>query len=170
MGYDSIEAVLSDARVDAVYIATPNHLHAPYALLAAQAGKQVLAEKPIALTMSEGIEVVRAARDNGITLGVGFELRQHPGRIEARNLIAAGTLGTVALAQSQFGTGVPGAAHPEPGSGYSQWWTEADRAGGAFYAVFTAVKKCGPNTSTGMTLTGSRTPPEESLALIPRAI
>jgi 1,5-anhydro-D-fructose reductase (1,5-anhydro-D-mannitol-forming) len=132
VGYDSIEAVLSDARVDAVYIATPNHLHAPYALLAAQAGKQVLAEKPIALTMSEGIEVVRAARDNGITLGVGFELRQHPGRIEARNLIAAGTLGTVALAQSQFGTGVPGAAHPEPRSGYSQWWTETDRAGGAF--------------------------------------
>jgi len=132
VGYDSIETALNDSRVDAVYIATPNHLHASYATLAARAGKHVLMEKPLALNMSEGIEVVRAAQTNDVRLGVGFELRQHPGRIEARDLIADGALGTVSLAQSQFGGGVQGAVHPTPRSGFSQWWTEPERAGGAF--------------------------------------
>ncbi|MCH7701590.1 MAG: hypothetical protein IID37_07865, partial [Planctomycetes bacterium] len=63
---------------------------------------------------------------------MGFELRQHPGRIEAKELISVGALGTVALAQAQFGTGVQGAVHPQPRSGYSQWWTEPENAGGAF--------------------------------------
>jgi len=112
VGYDSIEAVLNDSRVDAVYIATPNHLHAPYSILASQSGKHVLMEKPIALNMSDGFDVVRSARSNGVTLGVGFELRQHPGRIEAKSMISAGTLGKVALAQAQFGTGVRGGGTP----------------------------------------------------------
>ena len=112
VGYDSIEAVLSDPRVDAVYIATANHLHASYAMLAAQAGKHVLLEKPIAFNLSDGVAVVRAARTSGVKLGVGFELRQHPGRIEAKKIILEGSIGTVALAQSQFGNGVQGAVHP----------------------------------------------------------
>ncbi|MEE2926383.1 MAG: Gfo/Idh/MocA family oxidoreductase [Chloroflexota bacterium] len=132
VGYDSIEAVLNDSRVDAVYIATPTHLHAPYSILASQAGKHVLMEKPIALNMSDGLDVVLAARSNRVKLGVGFELRQHPGRIEAKNMVLTGTLGTVALAQAQFGTGVRGAVHPVPRSGYSQWWVEPEQAGGAF--------------------------------------
>ncbi|MFQ6028565.1 MAG: Gfo/Idh/MocA family protein [Dehalococcoidia bacterium] len=132
VGYDSIESVLSDSRIDAVYIATPNHLHASQITLAAQAGKHVLVEKPIATTVAEGIEVVRAARNRGICLGVGFELRQHPGRIEAKRLIAEGVLGTVALAQSQFGSGVRGLAQPVPRSGHSEWWTAPEMAGGAF--------------------------------------
>ena len=132
IGFDSLESVLNDSRIDAIYIATPNHLHAPYAIRAGQAGKHVLMEKPIALNIADGIEVIRVARTNGVKLGIGFELRQHPGRIEAKELISAGVLGTVALAQAQFGSGLRGAVHPIPRSGHSDWWVEPEKAGGAF--------------------------------------
>ena len=84
VGHDSMEAVLGDSRVDAVYIANRNHLHAPSAILALHAGKHVLMEKPIALNSADGMEVVKAAESRGVRLGVGFELRQHPGRIESK--------------------------------------------------------------------------------------
>jgi len=83
--------------VVAVYIANQNHLHASYAILALQAGKHVLMEKPIALNSADEMNVVKSAESSGVELGAGFELRQHPGRIESKELISAGTLGTVAL-------------------------------------------------------------------------
>ncbi len=119
VGYDSIEAVLADTRVDAVYIANRNHLHAPHAILALKAGKHVFMEKPIALNFADGVEVVKASESSACKLGVGFELRQHPGRIESKELISAGALGTVALAQAQFGSGVRGNINPKPRSGHS---------------------------------------------------
>ena len=132
VGYDSIEAVLADTRVDAVYIANRNHLHAPHAILALKAGKHVFMEKPIALNFADGVEVVKASESSACKLGVGFELRQHPGRIESKELISAGALGTVALAQAQFGSGVRGNINPKPRSGHSDWWVDPDSTGGAF--------------------------------------
>ncbi|MBT97659.1 MAG: hypothetical protein CL902_03415 [Dehalococcoidia bacterium] len=132
VGYDSVEAVLGDSRVDAVYIANRNHLHAPHAIQALRSGKHVLMEKPLALDSAHGVEVVKAAKASGVKLGVGFELRQHPGRIEAKELISAGTLGTVDLAQAQFGSGVRGNVHPIPRSGHSDWWVDPESTGGAF--------------------------------------
>ena len=132
VGYDSVDAVLSDSRVDAVYIANRNHLHAPHAILALQAGKHVFMEKPIALNFADGVEVVKASESSDSKLGVGFELRQHPGRIESKELISAGAIGTIALAQAQFGSGVRGNVHPKPRSGYSDWWVDPESTGGAF--------------------------------------
>ena len=79
--YASVEDVLSDPRIDAVYITSPNHLHAQYTTMAARAGKHVLVEKPLSVNMAEGVEMLQVCRDQGVKLGVGLHLRHHPGHI-----------------------------------------------------------------------------------------
>ena len=130
--YTSVEDVLSDSRIDAVYITSPHHLHAPYTTMAAQAGKHVLVEKPMSLNVAEGLAMVQVCQDRGVKLGVGLHLRHHPGHIEARRLVANGTLGTIALAQSQIGRGDRGEVYPEPRAGLRDWWTQPELVGGAF--------------------------------------
>ena len=137
--YASVEDVLSDSRVDAVYITSPNHLHALYTTMAAKAGKHVLVEKPMSLTVSEGVEMVKVCRERGVRLGVGFHLRHHPGHIEARRLVADGVLGTIALAQAQLGSGDRGEVRPEPRAGLRDWWTQPELVGGAFATIALGV-------------------------------
>ena len=132
MAYTSVEDVLADSRIDAVYITAPNHLHVEYTKMAANAGKHVLVEKPLSLNMADGINVLQVCRDRSIKVGVGLHLRHHPGHIETRRLVADGALGTVALAQSQIGQGERGNVHPEPRSGLRDWWTHPELVGGAF--------------------------------------
>ena len=86
----SLEALVADSRVDAVFIVSPNFLHASYTKIAAQAGKHVLVEKPMATRIDEAVEIIRTCRSHGVHLGVGFHLRHHPGHQEARRLIAEG--------------------------------------------------------------------------------
>ena len=132
IAYTSVEDVLSDSRIDAVYITSPNHLHAQYTTMAANAGKHVLVEKPLSLNMAEGAQVLQVCRDRGVKLGLGLHLRHHPGHIETRRLVSEGTLGTVALAQSQIGQGERGNVYPEPRAGLRDWWTHPEMVGGAF--------------------------------------
>jgi 1,5-anhydro-D-fructose reductase (1,5-anhydro-D-mannitol-forming) len=103
VAYTSLEALVADTRVDVVFIAAPNFLHAPYTTIAAQAGKHVLVEKPMAVRVDEAVEMVRTCRAHGVKLGVGFHLRHHPGHQEARRLIGEGVLGTITLVQAQWG-------------------------------------------------------------------
>lgn len=130
--YTSVEAVLGDSRIDAVYITSPNHLHTQYTTMAANAGKHVLVEKPLSLNLAEGVEVLRVCEDRGVKLGVGLHLRHHPGHIETRRLVAEGALGTVALAQAQIGQGERGNVHSVPRAGLRDWWTHPELVGGAF--------------------------------------
>jgi len=130
--YTSVDDVLNDSRIDAVYITSPNHLHVEHATRAANAGKHVLVEKPLSLNMAEGIQVLQLCRDRGVKVGTGLHLRHHPGHIETRRLIAEGALGTIALAQSQIGQGERGNVHPEPRAGLRDWWTHPELVGGAF--------------------------------------
>ena len=130
--YASVEDVLSDSRIDAVYITSPNHLHAQYTTMAAHAGKHVLVEKPLSVNMAEGVEMLQVCRDQGVKLGVGLHLRHHPGHIETRRLVGNGTLGTIALAQAQIGQGERGNVWPEPRTGLREWWTHPELVGGAF--------------------------------------
>jgi len=132
IAYTSVEDVLADSRIDAVYITAPNHLHVEYTKMAANAGKHVLVEKPLSLNMADGIDVLQVCWERGVTVGVGLHLRHHPGHIETRRLVADGALGTVALAQAQIGQGERGNVHPEPRSGLRYWWTHPELVGGAF--------------------------------------
>lgn len=137
--YSDLGALLRDSRIDAVFIASPNALHAQQAQQAAQAGKHVFCEKPMTTTLEDAVAMVRTCRDRGVKLGVGYHLRQHPGLREARRMIAAGVLGTVALAQGQWGFGVRGQDRPPPRTGLRQWWDDPELIGHASTMMGTGV-------------------------------
>jgi 1,5-anhydro-D-fructose reductase (1,5-anhydro-D-mannitol-forming) len=137
--YDSVDTLLRDARVEAVFVCSPNALHASHTLQAARAGRHVLTEKPMTTTLHDAVDMVRGCRESGVKLGVGFHLRQHPGAIEARRLLVQGALGTVALAQGQWGFGVRGQVLPPRRTGLRQWWDDPELMGGASTMMGTGV-------------------------------
>ena len=69
--YSDLDALLGDSRVDAVFVTSPNFLHAQQTIKAAAAGKHVLTEKPMATTVSDAAAMIDACRDHGVTLSVG---------------------------------------------------------------------------------------------------
>jgi UDP-N-acetyl-2-amino-2-deoxyglucuronate dehydrogenase len=96
--HESGEALASRAPVDAVAVLTPHHLHLPYALAAASAGRHVLVEKAIAHTVAAADELIDACRTRGITLGGIFQNRFTPAACRLREAVAGGMLGRVFLA------------------------------------------------------------------------
>ena len=130
--YDSLEELVKDSRVDVVFIASPNHLHAAYTKIAAEAGKHVLVEKPMALTAGDAADMIRVCRAKGVKLGLGFESVHHPAMKKARQLVADGVVGTASLVQAQYGGGVRGVVSPPARSGgLNDWWTTPEMVGGA---------------------------------------
>jgi len=95
--YASVEALCADPAVEAVYVATPHALHAQHACLAAAAGKHVLVEKPMALTLGECRAMIEAARAAGVQLLVGPSHSFDPPVRQARALIERGELGRVRM-------------------------------------------------------------------------
>src|SRR5690606_32792330 len=76
--YDDFHRIADNPDIDAVYIATPNHRHKPLALVAANAGKHVWCEKPMAMDAAEGEAMVKACRDNRVQLAVGYRMQHEP--------------------------------------------------------------------------------------------
>jgi UDP-2-acetamido-3-amino-2,3-dideoxy-glucuronate N-acetyltransferase len=91
--YADVDAVLSRDDVDAVVLATPAVTHASLAIAAVQAGKHVLVEKPLAVTLAEAQAVVEAAERSGRVLMVGHVLEYHPAVLRLRQLVEEGVLG-----------------------------------------------------------------------------
>jgi 1,5-anhydro-D-fructose reductase (1,5-anhydro-D-mannitol-forming) len=100
--YTDVAALVADPQVDAVYIASPNVLHAEQTILAAQHGKQVLCEKPMALTLEECQAMVDACRAHGVQLMIGFMMRFHAAHQQARAMVKSGFLGEPKLARAHF--------------------------------------------------------------------
>ena len=114
------EELLARKDVDAVYIATPAHLHARQATAAARAGKHVLCEKPLGLSVAEAEAVVDACRKAGVTLAVNFMMRFHAFHREAARMIEQGTLGRMVLGRAQLSCWyppIPGAWRQDPATG-----------------------------------------------------
>ena len=99
-GYD---ALLADPNIDAVYIAVPHTGHAEWAIKAAEAGKHVLVEKPLALSAFEADAVFHAHRKAGTFAGEAFMYRLHPQTAKIIELVKSGTIGDVRMIQSSFG-------------------------------------------------------------------
>ena len=104
---DGYDALLKDAGVDAIYIATPHPGHAEWAIKAAEAGKHVLVEKPLALSAFEIDAVHNAHRKAGTFIGEAFMYRLHPLTKKLGELISSGAIGDVRMIQSSFGFQMP---------------------------------------------------------------
>ncbi len=100
--HGSYEALLADEQIDAVYIPLPNHLHLEWAVKAAQAGKHVLCEKPLALTAADAEHMVAACASAGVTLMEAFMYRLHPSWVAVRELVNSGRIGRLMAIQSWF--------------------------------------------------------------------
>jgi predicted dehydrogenase len=99
--YADWREVLGDRDVDAVYLATPVRLHAEQAVAAAEAGKHVLCEKPMALDVAACERMVAAAREHGVQLGVAYYRHHYPVVARLREMIASGEIGRPVLVQVQ---------------------------------------------------------------------
>ena len=93
--YGSYEELLADADVEAIYNPLPNHLHVPWSIKAAEAGKHVLCEKPISVTVEEGRSLLEARDRTGMKIGEAFMVRTHPQWRKVLDLIASGQVGKV---------------------------------------------------------------------------
>jgi predicted dehydrogenase len=91
--YAALDALLADDEVDAVEILTPTHLHKEHVLAALAAGKHVSVQKPIANTVTDGVEMMEAARAAGLVLRVSECFYHYPPLVEAKKLIASGAIG-----------------------------------------------------------------------------
>ena len=119
--YASDQELLADREVQAVYIATPVAAHFPQIMAAAEAGKHVLVEKPITLTVAEAEHAIAACRQAGVLLGCGYMMRFHSLNAAARDLVARGELGKVVAARAQLTCWYP----PIQGA-----WRQDPKAGG----------------------------------------
>ena len=93
--YGSYEELLADESVEVVYNPLPNHLHVPYTIKAAEAGKHVLCEKPIALNATEARTLLALRERTGVRIQEAFMVRTHPQWLETRRLIQTGRIGTL---------------------------------------------------------------------------
>ncbi len=100
--YGSYETLLQAEEIEAVYIPLPNSLHRTWSIKAAEAGKHVLCEKPLALDAAEGKEMEAAARDNGVRLMEAFMYRFHPQTEKVLQLLKQGTIGRPGLIYAAF--------------------------------------------------------------------
>ena len=94
--------LLGDETIEAICVAVPTHLHAEVTLAALEAGKHVLVEKPLALSIEDCDVLVKRASESGLKAMVGFNLRWHRHTRRARELIRRGELGTLRLMSSVF--------------------------------------------------------------------
>lgn len=126
--YGSYEDLLADPEIDAVYLSLPNGLHAKWAIKAMQAGKHVLCEKPLVVSLAEFDAVEAAARASGVTIFEAFMYLHHPQTRQALEIVRSGRLGKMQLVNSWFNFHLP----PERAANVR---LNADLTGGAAWDV-----------------------------------
>jgi predicted dehydrogenase len=100
--YDSLEPLLDDPRIQAIYLPLANEEHAEWAPRAMERGKHVLIEKPMALSVADIEAIEAAARDKGVAVMEGFMYRFHPQHGRVRELLASGLIGDIRFVRTSF--------------------------------------------------------------------
>jgi 1,5-anhydro-D-fructose reductase (1,5-anhydro-D-mannitol-forming) len=100
--YTDMAAALGDAKVDAVYVASPVALHAEQTIASLRAGKDVLCEKPVALNYAQAESMAAAAAESGKLLGIAYYRRTYPKLMRAKELLAAGAIGKPVLVEANY--------------------------------------------------------------------
>jgi predicted dehydrogenase len=117
--------LIADDEIDAVYIATPVYLHAKQTIAAAEAGKHVLCEKPMALNVRECDEMLAACRANNVKLGIAYYRHFYPVIARIKEIIASGEIGNVSVAQ------INAFEYFNPNPENSRYWLlEKEKSGG----------------------------------------
>ncbi len=117
--------MLADESLDAVYIASPVNLHAIHAIAAAEAGKHVLCEKPMAMNVEECDKMIAACKANNVKLGIAYYRRFFPVVERIRQVFSSGEIGKPIFCQiNTFEFFNPGADHPR------RWFVEKAKSGG----------------------------------------
>ena len=119
--YTRAEDLVADPQVEAVYIASPVHLHLKHIALAASHGKHVLCEKPLTLDSQQGREAVKVCRRHRVVLQEGYMMKFHGAHTKIRELIGSGTLGRIVYMRAQLSCWYP----PIPGA-----WRQKLKTGG----------------------------------------
>lgn len=122
--YGSYEEMLADPAIDVVYISLPNGLHTEWSLRCAEAGKHVLCEKPLALSVEEVDQLLEAAGRCGVTIQEATMMRFHSQTAYVRNLIAQGAIGEVRMGRGLFTFTLerPGDIRLDPAMGGGSVW------------------------------------------------
>ena len=100
--YGSYDELLADPEIEAIYNPLPNNLHVPWSIKAAQAGKHVLCEKPIALSAAEAEQLLRVQQQTGKLIAEAFMVRYHPQWERVVELVRSGRIGTLRAVQTAF--------------------------------------------------------------------
>jgi 1,5-anhydro-D-fructose reductase (1,5-anhydro-D-mannitol-forming) len=129
-----LDAFLATPGLDAVYVATPNHLHAPIVEAAARAGKHVLCEKPMATSVEDAERMVVACREAGVQYATAFDQRFQAYHRRLRDLIAAGRMGTITAVRIHYACWTPVDWRPPTDDGsHDNWRVDPNRAGGGAF-------------------------------------
>ena len=100
--YGSYEELLADPNIDAIYNPLPNDMHVPWTIKAAEAGKHVLCEKPISLTVAEAETLLAVRARTGVKIGEAFMVNTHPQWMRVRELIGEGRIGDLRVMNGSF--------------------------------------------------------------------
>jgi predicted dehydrogenase len=100
--YGSYEELLADPNIDIVYNPLPNHLHVPWSIKAAEAGKHVLCEKPIGMNAAEASKLMEVRDRTGVKIGEAFMVKTHPMWLRVRELVRSGAIGELRAIMSAF--------------------------------------------------------------------
>lgn len=119
--YDQMARLADNPDIDAVYVVTPNGLHAEHTIAAARAGKHVFCEKPMANTVAESEAMIAACREAGVKLAIAYRCQFEPHHLECIRLAREGEFGALRAIQAGFGFRI---GDPR------QWRLSADLAGG----------------------------------------
>ncbi len=100
--YGSYEELLADDKIDVIYNPLPNHLHAEWSIRAAEAGKHVLCEKPLALSVAEVDQMAAAAQRHNVVIAEAFMYKHHPQTLKVLELVEQEAIGEVLLVKGAF--------------------------------------------------------------------
>lgn len=100
--HSSYDELLADRDVEAIYNALPNHLHVPWSIKAAEAGKHVLCEKPLSLTVEDAAQLLAVRNRTRVKIGEAFMVRTHPQWTETLRLIRQGRIGELRSVMGHF--------------------------------------------------------------------
>ena len=100
--HGSYEALLADPEIDVIYNSLPNHLHAEWTIKALRAGKHVLCEKPLGLSLEEVDAMIRASHESGKALAEAFMYRHHPQTVKVKEIVDSGKLGKLQFIRGSF--------------------------------------------------------------------